>query len=661
MKVVSGEWWVVSSCSPLTAHQTTTHPVPVMLYSFFALAAQSPSQQRSFRRTVIVHLAVLIGSVWALDFLTGGVWGVDPRHPAAAEAAALLGYVLLIAGIVEGATLLGWRLTQLPKTQALEFLLVTPLRPRRVFFAEACVGLARLALVTLAGLPVLALLTLAGCLNPIDLLPLLVMPFTWGTVTGLGLAAWAYEPRTVRRWAERGVMLLVLVYLVIGMLAGEHLKDWLGGLPMSLQRWCLNSFEAVHRYNPFSVLKYWLQPAPSEQGEPLIAGNRNLGVERGAWERAWAVQVSALAVIGILLARAASRLHGHFQDRHYRPIAGPEEGDRGRIGDRPLSWWAVRRVTEYAGRVNLWLAAGFAVVYAAFTVADAGGIWPAWLGRRVFEICDLAGGIPTFATALVVLAAVPAAFQYGLWDSNSQDRCRRLELLLLTGLEARDYWEASTAAAWRRGRGYFFAGVLLWLAAVISAAWSAALQARAAANAVAVRPECTAVLACSPTAGFPGNLPWGALQLSSRPAAADPEPYPEAATAWEAAWAAGRTRALQMLAALAAGVILWGLSFALSFRAFSRGHQANGLGMVLTLGFPLLTVALYRAGWPALAALLPPGSVYQAAAGMPSTGWMLGPLLAGLLTLVVARMALAHGDADMRRWYDLHHGQRVLE
>ena len=48
----------------------------------------------------------------------------------------------------------GWRLTQLPKSQALEFLLVSPLRPRRLLFAEALVGLAQLGLVTLSGLPV---------------------------------------------------------------------------------------------------------------------------------------------------------------------------------------------------------------------------------------------------------------------------------------------------------------------------------------------------------------------------------------------------------------------------------------------------------------------------------------------------------------------------
>ena len=45
---------------------------------------------------------------------------------------------------------------------------------------------------------------------------------------------------------------------------------------------------------------------------------------------------------------------------------------------------------------------------------------------------------------------------------------------------------------------------------------------------------------------------------------------------------------LGILAALAAGVLLWCLYFALGFRAFSRGMQANGLGLVLTLVLPLV-------------------------------------------------------------------------
>src|SRR4029077_7793887 len=48
------------------------------------------------------------------------------------------------------------------------------------------------------------------------------------------------------------------------------------------------------------------------------------------------------------------------------------------------------------------------------------------------------------------------------------DRCRRLELLLLTELDGSDYWTASAAAAWRRGRGYFSFAVILWVAAFIA-------------------------------------------------------------------------------------------------------------------------------------------------------------------------------------------------
>ena len=104
-------------------------------------------------------------------------------------------------------------------------------------------------------------------------------------------------------------------------------------------------------------------------------------------------------------------------------------------------------------------------MYAIYTVAEQ--VWPAWLGKQVFATFDRLGGIPVLSTALVLLAAVPAAFQYGLWDSNAHDRCRRLELLLLTSLEERAYWEAAAAAAWKRGRGYFAVALLLWVAGCI--------------------------------------------------------------------------------------------------------------------------------------------------------------------------------------------------
>src|SRR5438045_1152188 len=101
----------------------------------------SPNRQRNFRTAVCMHIG-----------LVAVVAAVVLRDAATLPIA---GQVLLITGIIEGAILIGWRLTQIPKSQALEFLLVSPIQPKRVFLAESAVGLARLALIALAGLPAL--------------------------------------------------------------------------------------------------------------------------------------------------------------------------------------------------------------------------------------------------------------------------------------------------------------------------------------------------------------------------------------------------------------------------------------------------------------------------------------------------------------------------
>src|SRR5271169_3325739 len=120
-----------------------------MLAPFFKLAAVSPARQLAFRYLVVMHLGVLAG---------GAVVALSIQQ----EGTPLIGHVVLIAGIVEGALLLGWRLTQLPKSQSLEFLLVSPLRPWQLLLAELLVGLCRLALVTLSGLPLLVVLAMEG-------------------------------------------------------------------------------------------------------------------------------------------------------------------------------------------------------------------------------------------------------------------------------------------------------------------------------------------------------------------------------------------------------------------------------------------------------------------------------------------------------------------
>jgi hypothetical protein len=212
-----------------------------MLRAFFALAARSPSRQLAFRRVVTVHIVLLAAVFGAM-------------RPVACSAE-VLGHVMLVAGIVEGAILIGWRLTQLPKSQALEFLLVSPVRPRRLFIAEALVGLAQLVLVTLSGLPLLAIWVFEGTLDRFDPAPLLAIPLVWGAVAGLGLTVWAYEPTSVRRLGEKFAMGLIAIYLVVGVLAGEHLREWLDLLPDDLAIFLLRGFTRFHTENPFGVMR----------------------------------------------------------------------------------------------------------------------------------------------------------------------------------------------------------------------------------------------------------------------------------------------------------------------------------------------------------------------------------------------------------------------
>jgi hypothetical protein len=414
-----------------------------MIGMFFRIAASSPGRQAAFRNTVFAHALALLGGAW---LALARDWNAPRGH---AHPAVLLGHLLLVAGILEGALLIGWRLTQLPKSQALEFLLVSQLPPWNLLLAEGIVGLARLALVTLSGLPVLVFFFVSGRIDLPDLVVLLLMPFTWGAVTGLGLTAWAYEPIRVRRAAEVVLVLAILVYLVVGVLAAEKIVVWITTLPDGFARGTLWAFTAFHLFNPFGIMEFWLRE------DHLVAE-----------DRFWGLQLVATTLVLAGLIRAAIRLKAHFHELHYRPVEDFERSRRDSPGDAPLAWWAVRRVSRYSGRFNLWLAWLFGFLYAAFVVGEPH--WPSWLGRRAFDIFEQLGGIPGIATAMVVLAAVPAAFQYGLWDSNAQDRCRRLELLLLTDLDARDYCRAALAAAWQRGRGYFAVALMLWTAALIA-------------------------------------------------------------------------------------------------------------------------------------------------------------------------------------------------
>ncbi|MBA4191031.1 MAG: hypothetical protein C0467_23850 [Planctomycetaceae bacterium] len=421
-----------------------------MLQSFFIIGMRAPARHITFRRAVVLHILLIACLGW------GAANSDTPERLSA------VGQVALVLGIVEGASLVGWRLAQLPKSQALEFLLVSPIRPPRVFLAEALVGIGRFALVSLSGLPVLLVMVLQGVIIPADLWPLGLMPFEWGVVAALGLTVWAYEPLSIRRVGEVIAMIGVLFYLIVGILAGEKLQMWITGLPPAIGEWVYVVIMRMFQENPFGVVRNWfiLREGPETQWPPFITVN---------------VIGAAMAVAFGL--RAAFRLKGHFHDRHYKPLETNRQDQSALIGNRPLSWWAVRRVMEYSGRVNVYLAGGFCLLYSAFIVA--GDDWPSWMGRAPFLIFEMWGGPAMVAGSMCVLAAVPAAFQFGLWDPTVSDRCKRLELLLLTDLTGNDYWHASLAAAWKRGRSYLWIAALLWIALAVSgrAQWYQAVAA----------------------------------------------------------------------------------------------------------------------------------------------------------------------------------------
>src|SRR5262249_2488685 len=137
--------------------------LPIMSLPFLTLAMISHGRQLAFRRTAVLHVLALAGLGWVFCRLP------ESYLP-------FYGDALMILGIIEGAALIGWRLVQLPKSQALEFLLVSPVSERLLFLAEGTAGIGRLALICLCGLPLLVVLTVAGRIEWCDVPALILLP-----------------------------------------------------------------------------------------------------------------------------------------------------------------------------------------------------------------------------------------------------------------------------------------------------------------------------------------------------------------------------------------------------------------------------------------------------------------------------------------------------
>jgi hypothetical protein len=272
-------------------------------------------------------------------------------------------------------------------------------------------------------------------------------------------------------------------------------------LPWDLGSVVRNLVLGSHYWNPFTIV------------HRLARHRDGVGVEL----------LLALAVAGafavLAAARMAWRLKDHYMERNYFVRHDPKAARAG-IGAWPVTWWAVRRVNEYPGRANLYFAGGAAVLYAAFLVVGEAN-WPSAFGRNLFAMYELLGGIPGLATGLAILAAVPAAYQYGLWDSSIPARCKRLENFLPTRLDVRDYLHAAARSSWNRGRGYLLASALLLIAGCWSRRLGATEMLLAGAASVALlglhfavgfryfsRSRTGATLGFALTAGLPA-LAWG--------------------------------------------------------------------------------------------------------------------------------------------------------
>ncbi|HVJ81099.1 MAG TPA: hypothetical protein VNC50_08520 [Planctomycetia bacterium] len=537
-----------------------------MILPFFELAYRSPTRRGVFRNLLLVRLGCLAGAVLL------GTLAHAARHSGRPDAPLLgewIGWTLLVIGIVEGALVVGWRMTQLPKSRTLEPLLLSPTPAWATLLGEQAVGLLMLLLLTVSAAPILALLVALNWLSPEHAVLYPALGFAWGCVVGLGLTWWAYEPEGVRKWGERLVLAGVVGFVAVFGLFADRARDFLNSLPFRIGEFIWGSLQWWQGRNPFDFVH-------------AVARERAPMGEATYW-----MFVVPAALSLFFTARAALRLKTHYLERNYRPAFDAKKAKRPPVGLRPVSWWAVRRVNEYPGRVNLYLAGGAALVYASYLVVGE-KYWPPMLGRQIFMAFERAGGVAGFAAALFVLAAVPAAYQYGLWDGSLPERCKRLEVYLPTELDVSDYALASLESSWSRGRGYF------WIAAILLVA----------------------------------------------------------------GYVAGRLDLVALVLAVAAGLALLALYFAIAFHQFARSRGNSSLGFALTVMAPLCAWALAANGAEGIAKLLPPAAVfYSASRGVAPVGTLATVFVFFAIAFALLWRTWGRFDGELRRWYDEHQGK----
>jgi hypothetical protein len=114
------------------------------------------------------------------------------------------------------------------------------------------------------------------------------------------------------------------------------------------------------------------------------------------------------------------------------------------------------------------------------------------------------------------------------------------------------------------------------------------------------------------------------------------------------------------------GLGLWAFSFAVGFRAFSKGNQAGGVASVLTLGLPFLLFGLMRAAaatgndlFTTAAAFVPTAVCYLPLKTGITVSWAAGFTVLLLATWWLTRRGLARCDSELRTWYDANQGRKT--
>ncbi len=169
-----------------------------------------------------------------------------------------LTWLQLLASLVIGACLVGWRVAQFPKSRAAEFHLVTPAADWQIILGEILGGAVKTVVVSGATLPFIAAMLGAGWIRLDAALAVFFVPLAGGLTAGLALAVAAYEPRWVRAWFERLTLLAILVYLVTLGLLGDYFLPiyvtWRARLSVFWDETLLNSGDVLRYLNPFALL-----------------------------------------------------------------------------------------------------------------------------------------------------------------------------------------------------------------------------------------------------------------------------------------------------------------------------------------------------------------------------------------------------------------------